>query len=256
MSCVAGAIIVSACTGGDNATPPTTTAAPVTTSTVSTSTTSPEPIDRRAFAFVAGALSDNTSNGLREVDDLVTPDSPAAMYLAHRSVVADIGENERRTITAVTDDSYTMCAGPSSCVTLSDPHFSPDGLLFDFAVDGVGLGELVASPIDAVRVGPLDLTLVSAYLRSDRRLVVVYDVTNLSEDVYQVAGFAARYDSPKVGSRDAISHVGGGPVAGGTTLRVLSAFDEADLGGTLTIAGADATWIEPWQGSIPLLARP
>lgn len=252
----AGSLVLSACTGGggDSATP--TTIVRLTTTTVAPTTTDVTIPDHRAFAFVAGALSDNTVDSLDGASAFVTAGSPAEMYLAHRAAIAGLGPTSPRAVTTLSEERYTMCGDQNGCVTLSEPHIGSDGSLFDFAIDGTRVADLVAEPVGAVTVDALDVSLVSAFLRSDARLVVVYDVTNAGDTQMRVAGFAARYDRTDAGSVDAITHAGGGEIAPGATVRVVSAFDDADLGGTMIVAGGNGDWTTSWDAAIPLAARP
>lgn len=253
---LACALVLVACTGGGDSSSPTTIVRRTTTSTTEQAVTTTTVPDRRAFAFVAGALSDNTAESLEGAAAFVTADSPAAMYLAHRAAIASLGDARPRAVTTLSEERYTMCGDQTGCVTLSAPHIGADGRLFDFALDGVRVADLVAAPLAPIEIGALDVTLVSAYLRPDDRLVVVYDVVNRGEDPVQVAAFSARYDHPRLGSIDTISYAGGGRLEAGRSARSVAAFDGALLGGSLTVAGADSAWQTPWQAVLPISPRP
>jgi hypothetical protein len=230
---------LAACTGGDDAAPPSTSTTPVTTLPPATA----PPLDLSLAFFEALASAPVTES---TAVSAALPGSEAAIYAEHQeSARRLLGLVDPRTL-AVADQSFEICEPDGGCRTFGGVVSDPDtGRLASFSIDGVPLtGRIVGGGPSVDRDG-LIAEVRSAYRSIDGDLFVVTELANGTDVGVEMFGFAAVFEPDRVaGSVEATGAWGTATVEPGATTELLLLFASSEIGGQLRLTGLRADGLD------------
>ena len=253
------AVLLAACTGGGSSPPSSSTPTSVTTTVPSTTTTVAPVTD--ALRILSTAVATRDVEALASAETVTRPGSPASDYLKYQSAVLSvIGDQPPGRVEPAGPGSFRVCdvsGSTATCRVLSDPGFGPDGLLEDFAIDGISLDGRVTSDGPEVATSDVRMQAVAALQTVPAGdLVVVVAVRNLRGTAILVNAFAAVYRSPTGDRVEVRSTAGDDRVDPGGETRMLVVVPNSPVGGILEVPGTSAEFDEPFLVRVPVAPSP
>lgn len=232
------ATVAAACTGGDQATPPTsapaTTAVPVVTATLPT----PPDVIEQYFQELSSSTGDAGVAAVRLADaDRYAEHLRLSRLLIDAPVIAPV--------VTVTDGVAEVCQG-SECVVYDQIVTDPtSGRVVTFSIDGVPLaGRLSNSGLPTDVDGVIGRT-ITAYRSNAGQVLIVAEISNTTNETVEVFGFAAVF-RPMVADSgaEAVSVWGESSIPAGGVGSLLFVFDSEGPEGRLHLNGLRGDGIE------------
>ena len=233
------ACCLSACSGGDETTPTTSTTA--VTPVPTTVTVAPD----LTAVYFDGLAAIGSAAGIPP-DGAAVPGSDAIRYAEHQAVVRDLLGAAGLGSVVQGPAGVEACDAERVCVTFTDVVTEPaSGRVVSFTIDGVPLAGRITGegPVDD-RDG-VSARVSSAYRTIDGDLFTVIEIDNRAEVAAEVFGFAAVLEPDQVGdSVETTGTWGRATVEPGASSRLLVLFAGSELGGRVRLSGLRADGLD------------